>query len=442
MSLQAVTDLLTKQKIVEGMVRAQPSRHHALVESVVHNQHQVELQAMLARMPAAEIGTVLDGLSLDDARRLWPQIAPARQNDILWEISGVRAEHLAGPKEPQFLMGDITAYELVDGRMRILEVTSRGEMETLHPIWVDVLGASASERDAMARHFGVELPDPEDLTDLEASARFYVEEHGEIHLHSNFLLDREGQARSVPVAFIVHDGVLFTVRGQELPVFRRERLRLRAQAGDVSNCRDLLLALYAADIEYSADALEDTYATLRSVGKKVLSEHVSDTDAARILAEIAEEEDLNGRIRGNMLDTQRAVSFLMRGRFLSPSQMDDAREIIRDIESLNSHTAFLFEKINFLMDATVGFININQNRRVTQLTIAGVVFMPINVLAGIGGMSEFSMMTKDIPWPIAYGSFMVAMAIIGWGTYQTLRALESRTIKRRLSADAVAEALA
>ena len=159
-----------------------------------------------------------------------------------------------------------------------------------------------------------------------------------------------------------------------------------------------------------------------------------DSDAARILSDIAEEEDLNGRIRGNMLDTQRAVSFLVRGRLLSPTQLEDAREIIRDIESLNSHTAFLFEKINFLMDATVGFININQNKRVSQLTVAGVVFMPINVLAGIGGMSEFSMMTQGIPWPMAYGGFMAGMIMVGWLTYTALRFNEGRKLRRRARA--------
>ncbi|TAN69456.1 MAG: magnesium transporter CorA, partial [Magnetospirillum sp.] len=279
---------------------------------------------------------------------------------------------------------------------------------------------------------GLELPAPEELTDLEVSARFYVEENDEVHLHSNFLLDREGASRSVPVASIVHANVLFTVRNEELPVFRLQRLRARNQPGKILDCKDLLLDLYGADVEYSADSLEDTYSTLRRVGQEVLSENVSDADAARILADIAEEEDLNGLIRGNMLDTQRAVSFLIRGRFLSQAQTEDAKEILRDIESLNSHTAFLFEKINFLMDATVGFININQNRRVTQLTVLSVVFMPLNVLAGVGGMSEFSMMTQGIPWPVSYSAFTVSLLLVGWGTYLVLKYYERRRAKTKL----------
>jgi magnesium transporter len=116
----------------------------------------------------------------------------------------------------------------------------------------------------------------------------------------------------------------------------------------------------------------------------------------------------------------------MRGKLLTTDQQDEARQILRDIESLDGHTTFLFGKINFLMDATVGFININQNKRVSKLTTISVVFMPINILAGIGGMSEYSMMTKDIPWPIAYAAFTVGMAFVGWTTYVALRWLERR----------------
>jgi magnesium transporter len=103
--------------------------------------------------------------------------------------------------------------------------------------------------------------------------------------------------------------------------------------------------------------------------------------------------------------------------------------MLRDIESLNSHTTFLFDKINFLMDTTVGFININQNQRVSVLTTVSVVFMPLNVLAGIGGMSEYSMMTQGSPWPLSYGALSIAMAIVAWITFLVLRFFEERKTK-------------
>ena len=164
----------------------------------------------------------------------------------------------------------------------------------------------------------------------------------------------------------------------------------------------------------------------------MLNTKVTDDEAGNILADIAWQEDLNGRIRRNVLDTRRAVSFLMRGKFLSPAQLEDSRQIMRDIESLDGHTSFLFGKINFLMDAVVGFININQNQRVSKLTKLSIIFMPINILAGIGGMSEFSMMTTGVPWPVAYGAFTVGMGIVGWLTYLALRQAEQREARKKL----------
>lgn len=429
MSVEAIQTLLNKQKLVEGVVHSQQMPRQDIVETLVHRQHLVELENLMARLPAGEIGGILDALPLDDAKLLWRRIPDERENDILWEVSEALREQLAGVREPNFSASQLNAFELVGGRIRQITISGRRDLEGVQPIWIDLLNATPAERAYVGEHFRLELPDPGEATELEVSSRFHIEENHEIHLHSNFLLDREGSSRSVPVAFILHDGILFSLRHEELPVFRLQRRRARTRPGDVEDCYDLLLDLYGADVEYSADSLEDIYRTLSRVGKHVLSETMSDQEAAAILADIAEEEDLNGRIRSNILDTQRALAFLMQSRVLSQAQLSDAKQILRNIDSLNSHTAFLFDKINFLLDATIGFININQNRRVSQLTVFGVVFMPLNILAGVGGMSEFSMMTQGIPWPAAYASFMVVMGLIGWATYVVLKQVENRKAK-------------
>ena len=202
----------------------------------------------------------------------------------------------------------------------------------------------------------------------------------------------------------------------------------------MTGAKDVLLDLYAAEVEYSANALEDVYAELEDVGRQVFKAQMTDDDAAKILSIIAEEEDLNGRIRRNVLDTRRALSFLMRGKFLSETQHTDVREILRDIESLDGHTVFLFNKINFLMDAAIGFINVNQNKDIKRLTIISVVFMPLNVLAGIGGMSEFTMMTEGVPWPVAYSIFSIGLVVIGFMTFFGLRYFENRKVKKNPAA--------
>jgi magnesium transporter len=114
---------------------------------------------------------------------------------------------------------------------------------------------------------------------------------------------------------------------------------------------------------------------------------VTDEIAGEALAAIARHEDMSGRIRRNVMDTRRAVSFMMRSKMLNAEQFEDARQILRDIDSLDSHTAFLFDKINFLMDATVGFININQNKIIKIFSVASVALLPPTLIASVYGMN-------------------------------------------------------
>jgi magnesium transporter len=436
--LNEVQHLLSRHRLVENLVNRQEMPKHGLVENIVHKQNLGELGKLLDRLDAVDIARIIEALSPEDRLIAWNQVREDRHDGVLLLLLDDIREDLVNASRHPSEKVSLNAFELYNGRLRQVQVENKTDLANIKPIWVDLVAPSAEMRYWVGEYFGLELPDPDSLTDLEASARFYVEDNGEIHLHSDFLLDADDEARNVAVAFILHKDILFSVRKEELPVFRLQRLRARTQPGYVTEGKDVLLDLYAADAEYSADALEDVYADLEAVGRKVLNPRITDEEAALILSEIARGEDLNGRIRRNVLDTRRAVSFLMRGKFLAANQQDDARQILRDIESLDGHTGFLFGKINFLMDATVGFININQNQRVSKLTTISVIFMPINILAGIGGMSEFSMMTKDfnVDWPVAYAGFIVGSAIIGWATYHALRYFESRQAKRAVEAKA------
>ena len=432
--LHDVQRLLSRHRLVENLVNRQEMPRHRLVENIVHKQNLGELGNLLNSLDAVDAARIIEALSQEDRLLAWEQIRQDRLDSILLLLLDDVREELLNSSSHQSEKVSLNAFELHDGRLRQVKVANKADLVNIKPIWVDLVAPSSEMRYWVGEFFGLDLPDPDRLTDLEASARFYVEDNGEIHLHSDFLLDADNEAQNIAVAFILHRDILFSVRKEELPVFRLQRLRARTQPGYVTEGKDVLLDLYAADAEYSADALEDVYADLDAVGKSVLNPQVTDDAAAQILADIARGEDLNGRIRRNVLDTRRALSFLMRGKSLSVQQQEEARQIVRDIESLDGHTTFLFGKINFLMDATVGFININQNKRVSKLTSISIVLMPINILAGIGGMSEFSMMTKDfnVEWPLAYAGFLLGSVIIGWATYHVLKTFEARAARRML----------
>jgi len=409
-TLRDVQALLARQKRVENLVHRQDMPRHDLVDGLLHRQHLTELRSKLESLNPALIARILEALPQDDCLQVWELVAPDRGSEILGELSEAVSMTLAAsqnyPRKPIML----NAFELHNGRLRQIPVERRADLVETKPIWIDLIAPSGNEREWIADIFGLVLPDMSDLTDLEESARFYIKEDGEVHLHSDFLLDKEDESRNVTVAFILHQNILFSMRSEELPVFRLQRLRARIQPGYVSEGKDVLLDLYAADVEYSADALEDVYAELEAVGRKVLSTQMTDEEAGSILADIAKGEDLNGRIRRNVLDTRRALSFLMRGRLLSTNQHEEARQILRDIESLDGHTAFIFNKINFLMDAIVGFININQNKIIKIFSVASVALLPPTLIASVYGMN-FRNGMPELDWRFGYPFALTLMAV-------------------------------
>jgi magnesium transporter len=306
----------------------------------------------------------------------------------------------------------LNVFTLANGRLYQEEIDAPEALAHVMPVWVDLEAPTPQEKGWILGRFGLSIPDNVVDDDLEESARFYEEDNGELHIRSDFLIDDGETPRNVRVAFILKHGVLFSVHAEDLPVFRLLRLRARRIPAMIEDAKDVLLKLYDADAEYSADALEGIYDALEKVSARVLKQDVDDHAAGEALSAIAHQEDLNGRIRRNVMDTRRAVSFMMRSRLLNAEQFEEARQIMRDIDSLDSHTAFLFDKINFLMDATVGFININQNKIIKIFSVASVAMLPPTLIASIYGMNFQHMPELAQPWgyPFALGLMLMSVA--------------------------------
>ena len=294
----------------------------------------------------------------------------------------------------------LNVFTLANGRLFQEEIESLDALARVRPVWVDLESPTPEEKGWIAQHYGLTIPADAVDDDLEESARFYEEDNGELHIRSDFLIDDGETPRNVRVAFILYKNVLFSIHAEDLPVFRLLRLRARRTPALIDDAKDVLLKLYDADAEYSADALEGIYDTLEAVSHRVLKQDVNDEVAGEVLSAIAKEEDLNGRIRRNVMDTRRAVSFLMRSRMLNAEQFEEARQITRDIDSLDSHTTFLFDKINFLMNAVVGFININQNKIIKIFSVASVALLPPTLIASVYGMN-FRFM-PEVEWSLGY----------------------------------------
>ena len=273
--------------------------------------------------------------------------------------------------------------------------------------WIDAHEPSDDERTQLQAFLSTELPESDDVEEIEFSARYFTDNAG-IHVRSLFLTQSEGRHNTVTVAFILQNERLITLREGELADFRLLRMRVRRGQIKVHTPQHLLVIMFEQKVENLADALEDIHRKLEDVSYLVLEEIDSDLEDA--IDRLAKLEDSNGKIRLCLMDTQRSISFLQRHLRNNPELQETAREIIRDVDTLMSHTTFLFDKINFLMDSTQGFINIAQNKIIKIFSIAAVVFLPPTLVASIYGMNFQYMpeLNLKLGYPGALGMMFLA----------------------------------
>jgi magnesium transporter len=252
-------------------------------------------------------------------------------------------------------------------------------------IWIDAHEPTDEERDELNTFLRAELPESDDVEEIEFSARYFQDNEG-VHVHSLFLSPGEsGRHNTVTVAFLLQEKRLITVREGDLADFRLLRMRARRGQVHVESPQALLITMFEQKVENLADALEDIHRTLEEVSHLVLEDENSELEDA--IDKLAKLEDSNGKIRLCLMDTQRSISFLQRHIRDNNELQETAREIKRDVDTLMSHTAFLFDKINFLMDSTQGFINIEQNQIIKTFSVAAVIFLPPTVVASFWGMN-------------------------------------------------------
>lgn len=281
-------------------------------------------------------------------------------------------------------------------------------------IWIDLIEPSPEERQVLQEGLDQELATFLELEDLEASARFFEDEDG-LHLHSFFYCeDEEDYADISTVAFTISGGRLYTLRDRELPAFRLYRMRSRTQKLTECNAYELLLDLLETKIEQLADVVEDIYAELEKLGRIIL-EGTQGEAFDEALATLTEQEDASSKVRLCLMDTQRALSFLVRKTRLPSNQLEQAREMLRDIESLQPHNESIFQKVNFLLQAAMGFINIEQNRIIKIFSVVSVIFLPPTLVASNYGMNFHKMPELDFFW--GYPMALILMILAAMAPY-------------------------
>ncbi|BCV49921.1 magnesium and cobalt transport protein CorA [Shewanella algae] len=309
----------------------------------------------------------------------------------------------------------ITAYTYQDQQLKIIELTIEDGLPE-QTLWLDLYKPDDDERDWLSRYSVEEVPDEEDINEIEASARFYQNKDG-LHINSLFP-QRVGQdVRGVNVSFNLRSRFLVTIREEDVGLIRLLRNYLRLGRIMVATPQALFIELFNLKVEYLSDLIEDVYTVLENVGEQVFESNELD-DVFKL---ITLQEDSNGKIRLSLLDTQRSLRYIQKyyRKELAEDELKEIREMLSDIESLMPHSQFIFDKLNFLLDAAMGFSGLQQNKIIKIFSVAAVVFLPPTLIASSYGMNFREM--PELEWYFGYPMAVVMMLASAAGTYLFFR---------------------
>ncbi|MFT8229880.1 MAG: magnesium/cobalt transporter CorA [Enterobacterales bacterium] len=306
----------------------------------------------------------------------------------------------------------LNVFQLNNYRISRVDIEKTGSISK--SIWIDLIEPNDDEKYLITHDLGQNLATHLELENIEASARFFEDDNG-LHIHSFFFYsDPKNRAGNITVAFTIKNGRLFSLRSRELPAFRLYRIRIRNQLLIDGNAYEVLLDLFETKIEQLADAIENIYSDLKELSLTIMDGQKKGT-YDNSLATLSYLEDITWKVRLCLMDTQRALNFLIRKSRLPSRQLMQSKEILKDIDSLLSHNESLFQKVNFLMQAAMGFINIEQNRIIKIFSVVSVIFLPPTLVASSYGMN-FKFM-PELTWHFGYPFAIFIMIISGIAPY-------------------------
>ena len=310
----------------------------------------------------------------------------------------------------------ITAYRS-RGEAVVLDVANQLAALPDDIIWLDLASPTREEDRYVERLTSIEVPTREDLRDIEPSSRFYTE--GATTYLTGSLLCRADTLSPIlsDVAFVLTSRWLVTVRYARPKSFDLFANSINRMPEGLTSAHMALTRLMETITDRTAEILEN--AELKSDSLLLQIFGGEDDGKSRrpprflekLLIEIAQHHRLISKARDSLASLSRVMTFLYTVSAIQADQ--DAkglcRSISRDIQSLSEHAAFISGNITFLLDASLGLINVEQNAIIKIFSIASVVFLPPTLVASIYGMN-FKLM-PELEWVWGYPSSIVLMVV-------------------------------
>lgn len=294
-----------------------------------------------------------------------------------------------------------------------------GEMPS-EIIWADLLNATEEEKQFVEKLLKIRIPSEESLSEIEASSRLVLE-HGTLYLSSPAVrLNEDNEAEITPVGFVIGPHVLVTVRFAELPIFDQISKRIGSDES-LENGMCVFAALLEAMVDRGADVLEHLGAKVDQLSRGVFKGGLvrtkrpvrSSRRMREALENVGELADRLAKARDVLLGVGRIASFAgdVGSEWITAASKKRLEAVSKDVASLSDYETRLSDKIQLLLDAVLGFINIQQNDMFKVLTIVSVVGVPPTILVGVWGMNFKNM--PELSWTFGYPLSLLAIVASG-----------------------------
>jgi len=300
-------------------------------------------------------------------------------------------------------------------------------------VWIDLLEPTRPEELAVEQALGAEVPTREEMGQLELSRRLYVE-HDALFMTANVLTHADSShPESSGITFILAGEKLVTVRYTDPRAFQMFVAHRRSHPGAHDTAWTAFEGLLDAIVERLADILETTGASVESLSLEIFRDFdAGSTKAGKqakrdynaILRKLGRCSDLVAKSRESLVSLGRLTAFFRETLKDDPAALPTMHHFATlsgDFTSLADFAAFLSGKGSFLLDATLGMINNEQNAIIKLVSVAALVFGPPTLIASIYGMNFDHM--PELRWyygyPLAVGA-MILSAIFPYAFFKRL----------------------
>ena len=288
-------------------------------------------------------------------------------------------------------------------------------------LWIDMIDPSDAEDDRVERATGFTLPRSHQIAEIEPSSRLVAEE-GVLMMSTPVLYREDGVLHTTPVGFVLGRDHLVTIRAHTLKSFS-DYVAGRQGAEPLAGPVDALLGLLDGVIGRMADGMEAVGAELDGVSKEIFG--IAHRDAKQkpirierrlraTLQTVGRSGDTTSHARDSLLGLSRLLVFLANkgGDRVTRDHHERIEILKQDVAALGDYETRLTDKVQFLLDSTLGFINIEQNRTFKLLTVISVIGIPPTFIVGLYGMNFKNMPEYDWTYGYQYGLALVVLSIV------------------------------